>query len=169
MRNFEVYPLVQRESGEWSIPDEVLLGIWHQIDAEKKLKDLFYDNSIKTPIEWVTFIKSRGTCPALVVDKASNRIVHIFWLKDFFDVGAWVHHCSLGQYRRGAWETALDYWKTYFPRVKILLGLTPETNELAIKGLKKICKFNIVGPIPLMCNMAHEGKRVSGIVSYLEM
>ena len=41
--------------------------------------------------------------------------------------------------------------------------------EEAVKILKNICKFNVVGEIPWVCNMAYEGKRVPGIISYFEL
>lgn len=165
---FEVYPLIQVE-GKWTVPDEVLVGIWGQIVSEGKDKELFYDATIKTPFEWMEFIKRPGTYPILVVDKKKKTVVHIAWLKDVFDIGAWAHHCSVGKYQRGAWEAARDYWKKYFPNLKLLLGITPETNEPAIKFLQKICKFTVVGKIPLMCNMGYENKRVSAIISYYEL
>lgn len=166
--NLEVYPLVRMENG-WSIPDEVLIGIWAQIVREGKLIDLFYDGTIKNEYDWMEFIKRAGTFPLLIVDKEKNAVVHIIWLKDCFDISAWIHHCSLGKYRRGVWETARDHWRQYFPNLKMLLGITPESNEKAVKILEKICKFTIVGKIPHMCYLAHEGKRVAGIISYFEL
>jgi hypothetical protein len=166
INKFEVYPLVKLEQG-WSIPDEVLVGIWNQIVAEGKDKELFYDGSINTPFEWVEFIKRPGTYPILIANRVKKEVVHISWLKDVFDVGAWAHHCSLGKYQRGAWEAGRDHWKKYFTNLKLLMGMTPETNAKAIKFLQKICKFTIVGKIPHMCNMG--GYRVKGIVSYYEL
>lgn len=165
---FEVYPLVKLETG-WSIPDEILLGIWAQIVEEGKDKILFYDATIKTPFEWMEFIKRAGIYPVLIVDNKNSQIVHISWLKDVFDVGAWAHHCSIGKYQRGAWEAARGYWKKYFPNLKLLLGMTPENNEKAIKFLEKICKFTVVGKIPLMCNLGYEGRRVGAVISYYEL
>lgn len=168
LSRFEIYPLV-RVNGDWSIPDEVLLGIWNQIVAEGKLEDLFYDGTIKTPFEWMAFIKRPGTYPILIADKNKKTVVHIAWLKDVWDIGAWVHHCSLGKYQRGAWEASRDYWQKYFKHLKILLGMTPKVNETAVRFLQKICKFTIVGEIPQMCNMAYKGERVATILSYFEL
>jgi len=165
---FEIYPLVKLEDG-WSVPDEVLVGIWAQIVNEGKDKELFYDGTIKTPFDWVEFIKRPGTYPILLVNRKNNQVAHISWLKDIFDIGAWAHHCSVGQYQRGIWEACRDHWRKYFPNLKLLLGMTPETNLKAVKFLEKICKFTIVGKVPLMCNMAYEGQRVSAVVSYYEL
>lgn len=166
MSRFEIYPLVQID-GKWTIPDEVLVGIWGQIVSEGKNKDLFYDGTVNTMFEWVEFLKRPGTFPILVVDKAKKIVVHIFWLKDIFDIGAWVHHCSVGKYQRGAWEAARDHWRKYFPHLKLLLGMTPETNEKTIRLLEKICKFTIVGKIPHMCNFIDH--RVTAVICYFEL
>ena len=168
MSQFTVYPLVKLEDG-WSIPDEILVGIWQQIVEEGKVEQLFYDGTIKDIFGWMEFIKRPGTYPILIVK--DSKVVHVSWLKDVFDVGfgAWAHHVSIGRYQRGAWEAGRDHWRKYFPNLKILLGMTPETNEKAIKFLQKICKFTIVGKIPLMCALGYENRRVSAIVSYFEL
>ncbi len=164
---FEVYPLVRIE-GNWTIPDEVLLGVWVQIVEEGKDKTLFYDGSVTTPFEWMEFIKRPGTYPILIADKEQKRVVHIFWLKDVFDAGAWVHHCSLGRYCYGAWGAARDYWKTHCASLKLLLGITPENNEKTLKLAQKIWKFTVLGKIPQMCLMA-DGNRIAGFIGYYEL
>lgn len=166
---FTIFPLVQMQDGQWSIPDEVLIDVWRQIEAEGKVPKLMYDGTIRTPFEWIAFLKRPGTYPALVVDNEKKTVVHIAWLKDIFDIGAWAHHCSVGQYRRGAWEAVLGHWKKYFTGLKILLGLTPITNAPALKFLSRICKFTVVGEIPQMCNLAYDGRRASAVLSYYEL
>lgn len=169
LSKFEIYPLVKIE-GQWTIPDEVLVGVWQQIVAEGKDKELFYDATIYTAFEWMEFIKRPGTYPVLVVDKKNKRVVHIAWLKDVFDVGAWAHHCSVGKYQRGAWEAVRDHWKQHFTNLKLLLGITPETNIKAVKFVQKICKFTVVGKIPQMCRMGYQdNQRISAVISYYEL
>jgi hypothetical protein len=165
LSKFEVYPLAKINS-EWTIPDEILLGVWAQIVAEGKDKELFYDGTINTPFEWMEFIKRPGTYPILIAQ--DRAVVHIAWLKDVFDVGAWTHHCSLGKYKRGAWEAGRDHWKQYFTGLKLLLGITPENNERAVKFVQKICKFTVLGVIPQMCRMA-DNSRVGAFISYYEL
>jgi hypothetical protein len=47
--------------------------------------------------------------------------------------------------------------------------LTPKVNNKAVKLLKKLCKFTVVGEIPWVCNMHYLGERVPGIISYYEL
>lgn len=164
---FEIFPYIN-VNGEWTIPDNVMAGVWGQIVKEDKAKHLFYDGTIKSEFDFIEFLRRPGTFPVLVVDD-KKQVVHIAWLKDCFEIGAWAHHCSVGPYQRGAWETVRDYWKKYFTNLKLLLGMTPKTNDKAVKFLKKICKFTVVGEVPHLCNMAYDGERVPGIFSYYEL
>ena len=165
---FVIYPLVPIGDGKHSISDETLIFIWKRIEEEGKVETLFYDASVKDIQGWLNFIKQPGVFPVIIWDETHKKIVHISWLKDAFDVSAWVHHCAIGPYKRGVWEAVLEYWRS-FDNLKMLLGLTPKTNDKAVKILKKICKFTVVGEIPMVCNMVYQGERVPGILSYYQL
>ncbi len=166
MRNLEVYPYVHTGEG-WSISDSVMAAIWLQLEQEGKVEHLFYDGIVRDITGWLAHLKQPGLFAAVVADTVQARPVHIVWLKDIWDGVAWAHHTSIGNYRRGVWETVIDYWSKF--ELRLLLGLTPETNEKAIKFLSKICKFTIVGTIPGLCHMAYEDRRVGGVVSYYQL
>jgi hypothetical protein len=165
---FTVYPLVPIGNGQHSISDETLIYIWKRIEQEGKIELLFYDGSVKTIQEWLNFIKQPGVFPIILWHNADKKIVHIIWLKDAFDCSAWIHHCAIGNYKRGVWEAAVEHFKQ-FDSLKLVLGLTPKSNEKAVKILKNICKFTIVGEIPLICNMKYADERVPGILSYYQL
>lgn len=164
---FYVYPIMPLGDG-CSIADSTLIYIWERIEEEGKVEHLFYDGMIRDKESWLSFIKRPDIFPVIVWNQETKTIAHIAWLKDLFDVCGYAHHCSIGKYQRGAWEAVRDFWKQ-FDSLKILLGLTPKTNERAVKFLEKICKFKIVGEIPLVCNMSYRGERVPGILSYYEL
>ncbi len=166
MSNLRIYPYVNTATG-WSISDSVMAAIWLQLEQEGKVEHLFYDGSIRDISGWLQHMKTPGTFPLVVVDMEQRKPVHVCWLKDIADGVAWAHHSSVGSYRRGAWETVVDYWS--HADLRLLLGMTPETNHKAIKFLTKICKFSIVGKIPGICYMAYEDRRVAGVLSYYEM
>ncbi len=144
-----------------------MAAIWLQLEQEGKVEHLFYDGSIKDITGWLTHMKAPGTFPLVVADIEQKRPVHVCWLKDVADGVAWAHHSATGRYRRGAWEAVIDYWS--HAELRMLLGMTPETNTQAVKFLTRICKFTIVGIIPEVCNMAYEGKRVGGVLSYYQL
>lgn len=164
--SLQVYPYVPINQG-WSISDSVMAAIWLQLEQEGKVEHLFYDGSIRDIIGWLSHLKQPGTFPLVVADIDKSIPVHIAWLKDVADGVAWAHHCSIGKYRMGAWETVLEYWQLM--PLRILLGLTPESNARAVKFLEKICHFHIVGTVPEVCNMAYQDKRVGGIISYYQL
>jgi hypothetical protein len=165
---FIVYPLVPIEGGKHSISDETLIYIWKRIEEEGKVEQLFYDGGVKDIQGWLNFIKQPIVFPIIIWDDKNKKIVHIVWLKDAFDCCAWIHHCAVGSYQRGVWEVVLDHWRK-FEVIKLLLGLTPKTNDKAIKMVKKICKFTVVGEIPQVCKMFYARERVPGVLSYFEL
>jgi hypothetical protein len=163
-----VYPIVQLEDGRFNITGEFLTQIWEHLQAQGKVEQLFYDGHIRSAEDFIAYLTSPGVFPLLVIDEKKRAVVHVAWLKDTFDGCAWAHHVSIGPYRRGAWETVRDYWKQ-LGLIHLLLGLTPAHNSKAVRFLKKVCKFTVVGEVPWVCNMAYEGKRSPGIVSYYEL
>lgn len=168
LSKYAIYPLVPLDNGQHSISDETLIYIWRRIEEEGKVQHLFYDGSIRDAADWLKFIKRNDVFPVIVWNTERKRIAHVVWLKDCFDCCAYIHHCAIGPYQRGVWEAVRDHLKQ-FDSLKLLLGLTPKINTAAVKMLTKICKFNIVGEIPYVCNMAYTGDRVPGILSYFEL
>jgi hypothetical protein len=166
MSNLQVYPYVATEHG-WSISDSVMAAIWMQLEQEGKVEHLFYDGSVRDVSGWLQHLKTPGMYPLVVADTEKAVPVHIAWLNNIGDHIAWAHHCAIGKYRRGVWEAVVNYWKIF--DLWVILGLTPETNEKAVKFLERICKFHIVGTVPAVCNLAYEGHRVGGVISYYQM
>ena len=165
MSNLQIYPYVHTGEG-WSIADSVMAGIWFQLEQEGKVEHLFYDGAVKDVTDWLAHIKQPRVFPIVVADVEKHIPVHVCWLTDVADGIAWAHHAALGKYHRGVWETVIDYWSKF--ELRLLLGMTPETNERAVKFLRKICKFQVVGVIPGLCNMAYENRRVGGVISYYQ-
>lgn len=167
MNNLQIFPYVAIEGG-WSLSDSVMTAIFLQLEQEGKIEHLFYDGSVRDVIGWLEFIKRPGNFIVVVADMEAQRPIHIAWLNNVADGVAWAHHASLGKYKRGVWELIRDYWAETGV-IRLLLGLTPVTNEKAVKFLQKICKFEVVGEIPDICNLAYEAMRVPGVVSYFKL
>jgi hypothetical protein len=167
---YVIYPLIpfgNPEDGAFNISDEILVAIWEMIEAENKVEDLFYDGSIRDAAGWLHYLKSPGTHPIIVWNTEEKKVVHVAWLKDTFDCCGWLHHCSIGPFRRSAWRTALEFYQK-LDGMQLLLGLTPKVNEKAVRVLK-LMGWTIVGEVPWVCNMAYQDKRVSGIFSYFQL
>lgn len=164
--SLQVYPYTRYE-GKWSIHDNVMASIWLQLEHENKTEQLFYDGGIVDIVGWLSLLKDNKVFPLVVADTDKQVPVHIAWLKDIADDFAWMHHTAIGNYRRGAWEAMVDYWRQ--SDLRILLGMTPETNTKALKFVTKICHATIVGTIPELCYMHYLGGKVGGVLSYYRL
>lgn len=164
-----VYPLVRQESGEYSIPHEYMAQIWLRIKKENRHNDLFYDGSVTDLQGWLNYIYNPQNHVIVIADETGYPS-HIAWINKFYQGHAFLHHCAIGQYNRRSWPLIRDHWagmKDDFGNslIKVLLGITPVTNKLAIK-LVKILKWNMLGCVPFVCFLAFENRHVAGMVSY---
>jgi len=92
--DFQVFPLVRLEDGNFNLPDEYLAWVWHCICREEKMQHLFYDGTVKDLQGWLNFIKTPSNLVYFAVNGAEP--VHVAWLNNLGDGTAWVHHCAIG-------------------------------------------------------------------------
>jgi len=170
---YQVYPLVTKD-GQSSIPDDVLAEIWNQMVAERKAQKVFYNGYITTVFDFINFLKTSGVLPILVFDTQENALCHIAWISDYGDGHACLHHCSLGQFKRGAGKAILKYYGDFTNHdtgcsvFETMIGITPENNEAAIR-VARLMGFKMLSPaIPGLCNDMYAGKRVNGVISYYQ-
>lgn len=166
--SFVVYPIVEEEN-TWNVRNDVLYSVWKAIWTEGKDKTLFYDSSVKNAEQFVRFIKTPGNFPLFVVEEGSGNIHMLAWLNGLMNGTAQSHFCVIGKFKRGMAEKIVEYWMSLeYQGQKIihaLIGITPEPFEAAIK-LAKLAGYHILGAIPDFCEMAYEGRRVPGVISY---
>ena len=155
-------PLVKTDNG-LSIPAEVMVGVWQQIVAEGKQDLLFYDGSVKNLKEWIDYIYNPQNHVVLIIDNLGH-IYHVCWLNKFYQGHGFVHHCSLGKYNRNTWPTLRDYWKS-MEIINTVLGVTPVTNQAAVK-LLRVIGWTELGVIPGLCYLAKESRHVGGVISF---
>ena len=149
--------------GVFSVPDETLASLWREIVATGKHRSLFYNGGVTDEVGWIDWIKSPANYPVLVVDSVAGNVVAVGWLNNTLDGAALVHFCVFGWPHPEIGRVVLRYWSSV-GILKVLVGFTPETNIAAIKYAEKL-GFKRSGYIPLMCNMAYEGRRVGAIVT----
>lgn len=169
MNNFTLIPIISL-GGNCNVPDPFLLDLWYRMCREGKNKTVFYDGFITTGDQWIDFMKSPFNYPVVVVgeDKEPHCVA---WLNTYENHSARCHFCVLGKYKRGVGEAIINYWKSMragdgSPLLLTIIGITPETNEKAIKFIKMM-GFTVLGVIPHFCNMKYENNLVGGLVSYL--
>jgi hypothetical protein len=149
--------------GAFSIPDEVLAGLWREMVATGRDKGLFYNGAVTDESGWIAWIKDPANYPVLVADTTRNRIVCVAWLNNAVDGAALVHFCMLGMPRPEIGKAVLRYWSRV-SILHVLVGFTPDSNMAAVKYARSI-GFVDAGYIPSMCNMIYKGRRVGAVVT----
>ena len=167
--NYTIIPIINM-ADKCTVTDEFLLAIWQRMIDEGKARWVFYDGSITTGDEWLLFIKSPLNYTLTVMDD-NGAIRMIAWLNCYENKSARVHYCNLGKYNRGVGKAVREYWSNLRDQdgnrlLKTLVGITPETNNLAVK-MVKLLGFTVIGTIPHFCRMKYDGDRlVGGVISY---
>lgn len=170
---YMVFPLIQ-EHGQWNIKDEVLSDVWNQMVSEQRAHKVFYNGYITTVYDFITFLKTGGVLPILIGNNETKTLCHIAWISDYGGGHACLHHCALGQFKRGAAIAGLEYYLNFkdsdtgLPLFETLIGITPENNVAAIR-IARLMGFKLLSPaVPNLCNDVYTGERVGGIISYYE-
>lgn len=166
---YQVYPY-----SNGNIPDEILAQIWRQMVEEDKAKKVFYNGYITSVYDFINFLKTGGVIPILIMDTTNRAICHIAWISDYGDGHACLHHCNLGQFKRGSAKAILKYYGDFTKpetgefTFDTLVGITPENNEGAVRAAK-LMGFKLLSPaVPNLCNDVYSDKRVGGIISYYQ-
>lgn len=166
MSAYQVWPLVVDDNGVCSVPDAVLAMIYHRICDDGKLDALFYDGACRDMLGWMQFIKSRDRLVVIIYD--DTPVIHcIAWLSQYERGMPFGHFCMLGKLRKDVGPTVMEYWRGFdFP---VILGLTPENNERAIRFIKMV-GFRVLCTVPQACFVAGHGgvRRTGGVLSCYE-
>ncbi len=163
--NLTLWPYIKTETG-WSIPDELMRGIWTSMLVNERVQPTFYDGTVKNDREFFTYFQDGKNHAVLVCDEEDMSLVLLAWLNNVDDGTAYAHFCFLDKFSRDGMKKVLQYWKS-FP-LNIIVGVTPESYEILIKVIEK-CGLTILGTIPSMCNMVYLGRREGGVISFYEL
>ena len=165
--SYQLWPVVARD-GACSVPDVILYGIWKQMVDEGKVTQVFYGGTVTCAADFLAFMKAPKNLPVLVVDEEAKKIVFLAWLNGLQATHAYGHFCSLEPFKRHAVTTIIDYWKS-LDLFNIIIGLTPETNTMALRMIG-IAGFKTLGILPRLCTMAYENNSiVGGVITYLDL
>ncbi|BBD08757.1 hypothetical protein [Desulfovibrio ferrophilus] len=149
-----------------------LCPLWEQLEREGSARSLFYDGSMNTAEDFARFAQAPQRLLYAVF--VSGTPAALFWLDGWSGRAAFIHFVV---FRRAYGSTArvigryVTGWllrakrKGGLPLVQTLIGLTPETNPLAIRFVRDI-GFRVLGRIPHAVTML-EGETTGAIVSIL--
>ena len=161
--NLKLWPLTHIDD-KCTVPDEVLAGVWAEMEKNGRVKSTFYGGSIKTCEQFISFAKSSFAFFVFVADVDKSKIVAIGWLTNFTGEIATCHFCFPGHFIPGAGEMVINYWQK-FNMIHVFMGYTPESYVTVIKIIKK-WGFSILGTVPNYCNMIYKGCREGAVISY---
>lgn len=153
-----------------TLPREGLRDIWRRIVAENKVKSLFYGGGVETFEDFEAELGVARVAAVVVVDTTEARPALLAWLTNLGGGSAFAHYCALGLPRREAGRAVLDYWARLVdesgrPLIEVLLGITPETHQAALR-VTRIMGFTNGCTIPRYCIVADPPGRVGGVLSY---
>lgn len=174
MKDLILVPYIQI-NGVWTIPDEVMRGLYGLMVKEGTAKVVFYSGTVKNQDEFLSACKSSGTHTVFVLEETGEPIA-IGWLNNFMAQTANAHWLTF----KSAWGTGktdqaiqktLNYWfhftKNGESLFEVLLGIYPEENE-HIDLFARQAGFTVIGIIPALLYNYWEGRRVGAVISYIE-
>lgn len=161
-----------KKGDTYSLSDTYLSQIFRRIVLEGSVHWVFYDNSVRNPTEFITFLKKDNHSVFFVKFKGED--VGFFWLTNFIQKSVFINYCFYqsfwGKDSLKISQACLDYifqMKTAHGEylVDVLLGLTPANNKLAVRfSIKNGMK--IVGKIPGLITDCRHNEMLDGILSY---
>lgn len=149
-------------NGSWTIPDNLMQGLYLKLEAQGIAKNVFTDGSIRSGYEFLEKMKNGNNLPVAAID--DNQVIGFGWLNTIAERRAFCHHFfykeAWGKKTLSTAKEFINYWfdmkngETYL--FDYLIGMTPPENKIGIQFAKRL-GFNIVGYVPTF-----------GIISYLE-
>lgn len=166
---FRVLPIEPLGNG-WNVPDDALASLWRRMVAADRVTRTFYAGGISTPDEFLRFVKSPDVAACIVIDEEARQPSVLAWLTNIENAAAFAHYCVLGRPSRAAGRAVLTFWERMRlpdgePLLELLLGITPEIHEPALRVLQ-ILGFTSIGVIPRYCNCVYAGGRCGAVISY---
>ena len=161
-----VWPYIKNQ-GIWTIPDQVIIGVWDKMCELDRVKTTWWDASIVTQEDFIKFMQDPYIFPTIIVDRDEVRFKVFAWLSDFNDGVARAHFCYLDKYDFDVGKMMVNFWQK-LGTLNVIIGTIPESYKAALKFVERL-GFEIIGTIPDICNMVYLNRREGGVVSYYLM
>lgn len=161
----QLVPYVELESG-WTLPDEFLYSLAGQMVREGTFHRVFYDGHITTPEQFLATMQKPANVPVFFFD--GTEPLGFAWLNGLNGGLAFAHFGGLKSARGRSvrvGQLALAYWMKNFTFLRLILGITPQPNRLAVRFIERI-GFRVLGEIPNVLWDAYQAERVPAVISY---
>jgi hypothetical protein len=158
---------------EWSISDAYMMEIWKKLESNGKIEELFYEGGMRTPSRFIKFFQDPNRFLTLGVDADSKKVIAFGFLTDFNSGKAYAHFSFINGFEEGVGEMIIDFWRKLTDAegnkvLDVLIGITPESYSKVVTIINK-WGFQVLGIIPLICNMFYKNKKEGGVISYLTL
>lgn len=144
------------------------------LESENRVKSSFFDGSVQNISQFYDFCLDKRNIFILIWDEDKHNFVAHCFLNDFSGLVCKIHFgllkSALGGY---GIQLAKLVTKRLFafrradsdlPLMTSLIGVTPETNKLAVRFLQR-AGFKVIDYIPHLCYLYYEKQYVPGFVS----
>lgn len=153
------------------LTDDHLMWMWGQLERDKNVSRVFHDGYVTGPVSFVDFVSREDVHFYGIY--FNDQPMAMAWLCGSLGNTMMTHFSGLFScFRKHTVNCGLKFCRTMLnakkadgsPYVDVLSGLTPETNRLALRFIKRL-GFHPIGTIPGLFTI--EGEKVGGVVSYL--
>jgi hypothetical protein len=174
MSDFVLIPYIE-VNGSWALPDDAMKGLYRMMVKEKTSRKVWYSGSVQSEDDFVRVSKSMGTHTVIILTK-DGKPGAISWLNNFLAASAQIHFVLFrevwGEKSQEVGQMALDYFfglknKDGDPFLKVLMGITPESYDLAIRYIKSL-GVTVIGTIPNFLHNYYTNETMGAVISYLE-
>jgi L-amino acid N-acyltransferase YncA len=158
-----MWPMLwDEDTGEYSVPDEVLIAIWDRIVETGAAKELCHDGAIKTVDAWLNHIKAPDRFPILICDVETMQPLFLAWIAGMGSGCGLGHFVGVERYKRTYGRMIMQRWREMqkpdgTPYFRAIYGFTPAMNERALR-LAKSLGFVECGRLPAFSWMEYKGK-----------
>lgn len=147
------------------MPDGFLLQFAVRLAEENVFQQVFYNGHLKSPGEFLEFMKRPANLPVFFFD--GTEPLGVAWLNGLDGVLAFGHFAAMKNARGSTLELGemvLRYWMSW-GLFNTILGVIPAWNVLAVRFIQRL-GFKVLGEIPEVLYDAYRGEHVNAVVSY---
>lgn len=127
---------------------------------------VFYDGSVRDARAFLELMQKPANVPVFVFEGAEP--LGFAWLNGLNGGIAFAHFCGLKAAKGRTQQLGrlcIGYWMKNFQFLRVILGLTPSNNKLAVRFIQRL-GFTPLGEIPGVVHDAYSGERVGAVISY---
>lgn len=170
--NLNLIPYTQI-NGEWTIPDDLIMGLFDKMVADGNYQTFYLNAAVKSREKFLKTCKNPVFAVHIIV-RDDGVPVTLWVLQGTTNNFAYVHICGFeGATREEKLESAhmsKDYWfsleRDGKPILDVLIGIFPETNK-SIKNFAVRAGWKVLGTIPRILYDYWQGKQVGGTYCYV--